>query len=99
MAGYPVLLYLITSTKQGLERSVTVTATDRRRLGRTRSVAAEARLSRPSRLVTANLPHSDSRTRLPGALVSRLVGQTQARSDRRREWKSGVSRWYARWTR
>src|SRR3546814_5813639 len=37
MAGYPVLLYLITSTKQGLERSVTVTATDRGRLGRTRS--------------------------------------------------------------
>src|SRR3546814_11125235 len=34
MAGYPVLLYLITSTKQGLERSVTVTATDRGRLGR-----------------------------------------------------------------
>src|SRR3546814_19892262 len=63
MAGYPVLLYLITSTKQGLERSVTVTATDRGRLGRTRSVAAEARLSRPRRLVTANLPHSHSRPR------------------------------------
>src|SRR3546814_12078590 len=79
MAVYPVLLYLITSTKQGLERSVTVTATDRGRLGRTRSVAAEARLSRPRRLVTANLQHSDSRTRSQGALVSPLVGQTTAR--------------------
>src|SRR3546814_4833542 len=55
MAGYPMLLFLITTTKQGLERSVTLSDTGRGRLGRTRSVATAARLSRPRRLLTAKV--------------------------------------------
>src|SRR3546814_5727187 len=70
MAGYPMLLFLITTTKQGLERSVTLSDTGRGRLGRTRSVATEARLSRPRRLLTANVQHSDSHTRSQGGLRS-----------------------------
>src|SRR3546814_8210409 len=79
MAGYPMLLFLITTTKQGLERSVTLSDTGRGRLGRTRSVATEARLSRPRRLLTANVQHSDSHTRSQGGLVAPLVGQATAR--------------------
>src|SRR3546814_8495999 len=79
MAGDPVSLSLITATKHGCVRYVSVTAACRCSWGRTRSVAPEARLGRPRRLVTANLQHSDSRTRSQGALVSPLVGQTTAR--------------------
>src|SRR3546814_13295902 len=78
MAGYPMLLFLITTTKQGLERSVTLSDTGRGRLGRTRSVATEPRLSRPRRLLTANVQPSDSHTRLQGGLVGPLAGEPPA---------------------
>lgn len=79
MAGYSVLLYLVTLSKPGLERTATVGATDSGALGGSRTVEAEARASRPRRLLTRNFSGSQDRTLIQGALVAPLIGQRMAR--------------------
>src|SRR3546814_19224430 len=59
MAGYPLLLFLITTTTRGLDRTVTLSDTGRGSLRRPPTLAPAARLRRPRRARPAHVKNSD----------------------------------------
>lgn len=79
MAGHPLLLYLVTATRSGVEGDLTVSGSSTGDLGRRSGLAADMRSSTPQRVLSANVRASDARQLTRGGLLAPLIGNASMR--------------------